>query len=99
MLPGCGPLGGRSRNPTLLALARIFETSLDALLGVHDADAWLAEATELLKGVLPASRATVLAMLRGVLASVQVPPSPVYKKRTRTTSAALSEPHAPRKRV
>lgn len=78
--------------PTLLALAQVFDTSVDALLGGTEADAWLNEATEMLKGVPASSRLTVMAMLRGVLANA-APSSPVYRK-SRQTAVAIHE-HRP----
>lgn len=49
----------------LVTLSRILSTDVDALVGDEDAD-WVKMATRLLKGLRPAERQTVLAMLRGL---------------------------------
>jgi transcriptional regulator with XRE-family HTH domain len=66
--------------PVLVSLARVFGTSLDALVGSTEDEGWLSEATQMLRSVPPSTRRVVLAMLRGVVTHTEEPVS-VTKRR------------------
>lgn len=71
--------------PMLVALAKVFGTSIDALFGWSAEDEWMQEAQELLKSVPSAARPAVTAMLRGVVAHTEPSSAVVSKKRDRST--------------
>jgi len=60
-------------TPVLIKLAEVFQISVDALLErLGREESWLQQAAELLLVVPEGSRATVLAMLRGLVSSVDL---------------------------
>ena len=66
--------------PVLLTLADVFESSVDLLLGRGEEDGWMREAMSLVRSVPPASRSTVLAMLRGLVGTAEESVSRVRSK-------------------
>jgi transcriptional regulator with XRE-family HTH domain len=67
--------------PVLVALARVFGTSLDALVGSAEDEGWLGEATQMLRSVPAPTRRVVIAMLRGVVTHAGEPVSVTKRAR------------------